>query len=260
MKEFNYKKKYGQNFLKNKRIVEDIITAINPTSKDLIVEIGAGKGAITKGLKRYNAKLISFEIDEDTKPYLEKIEDDKTNIIYEDFLTCNLMDILNNYSYEDIYIIGNLPYYITTPIISKIIDSKISPKKMVLMVQKEVGERFMAKPHTKQYGYITALLDYWFDIFKVVDVPKEDFVPSPNVDSVVLSFSSKKILETDYEKLTTLLKDAFKFKRKNLKNNLKQYNLNKIDDVLYKHNFTLNSRAEDIPIYVFVEINNSLNN
>ena len=124
--------------------------------------------------KKYNCQLIAFEIDQETHKYLDKLEDDKTKIIYSDFLEVDLKQILNDYIYDKLYIIGNLPYYITTPIIEKIIDSKINPESITIMVQKEVGDRFLASPHTKEYGYITVLLNYWYDMKCYLDELSED--------------------------------------------------------------------------------------
>lgn len=253
MTKFTFKKKYGQNFLKNESIANKIVSAISPTEKDLIIEIGPGAGAITKKLKTYGAKLIAFEIDTDTKKYLDTLEDDKTTIIYEDFLTVNIKEIIKNYNYEKLYIIGNLPYYITTPILEKIIDERINPESIVVMVQKEVGERFTAKPHTKEYGYMTVLLNYWFDLEKVTNVNRSEFIPSPNVDSMVIKLNKKATIDVNYDKFKKILMDSFKYKRKTISNNLKEYDKTKLEAILKKYNKTLNSRAEELELNIFIE-------
>ena len=117
MNSFNFKKKYGQNFLINDNVLNRIADSINPTEDDLIIEIGPGSGTLTKKLKKYNANLVCFEIDTDTKVFLDKLEDDKTRIIYEDILETNINEIISSIKYKDLYIVGNLPYYITTKII-----------------------------------------------------------------------------------------------------------------------------------------------
>lgn len=260
MSKFIFKKRYGQNFLENDNIAEDIVNSISPSSKDLIIEIGPGAGAITKKLKKYSAQILAFEIDLDTKQYLSKIEDEKTKIIYEDFLNANIKDYLSKMSYEKIYIIGNLPYYITTPILEHIIESDIDEESVTIMVQKEVGERFTAKPHSRDYGYMTVLLNYSYNIEKIVDVPRNNFYPVPNVDSIVIKLTRKEKPNIDYNKFKSILKESFQFKRKTISNNLKSISKDKLEEILSKNNLTLSSRAEDIDLNTFIEIVESANN
>lgn len=254
MNNFNFKKKYGQNFLKDDNISDRIVNSITPNIDDLIIEIGPGSGAITKKLKKYNCQLIAFEIDEETHKYLDLLEDNKTKIIYEDFLKVDLKNFLKNYNYKKLYIIGNLPYYITTPIIEKIINCNIDPESITVMVQKEVGERFTAKPHKKDYGYITVVLNYWYNIKKIVDVNRNSFFPTPKVDSIVLQLNKKNREDVDYETFKQVLKEAFQFKRKTIGNNIKSINKERLLDILKKHNYTLNSRAEELDLHTFIDI------
>lgn len=258
MSKFEFKKKYGQNFLQNEEIADIIVNSINPTKDDLIIEIGPGSGAITKKLKKYNANLIAFEIDEETRPYLSQLEDTKTKIIYEDFMTCDIKETLKNIKYDNLYIIGNLPYYITTPILERIIDLNLGEKSITIMVQKEVGERFAASPKTKDYGYMTVLLNYWYDITKVVNVNRVYFMPIPKVDSVVIKLNKNKKEDINYDKFIKLIKDAFQFKRKTIFNNLKSYNKEKLESILTKHNATLQSRAEELDLNTFIDLTKNL--
>lgn len=258
MSKFVFKKKFGQNFLKNQSIIDKIVDSIEPNKDDLIIEIGPGSGALTKRLKKYDATLIAFEIDLETKKYLDKLEDDKTNIIYEDFLNADILKILNKYHYTNLYIIGNLPYYITTPIIEHIIELNLNVSSMVFMVQKEVADRFLSKPRSKNYGYMTVILNYWFDVEKIIDVDKKNFVPMPKVDSTVLRLSRKETLNVDYDKFDTLVKDSFKFKRKTLNNNLKSYNRRELEIILNRHGYTLENRAEEIDLETFIDLTNNI--
>lgn len=258
LKKFNYKKKYGQNFLKNISIIEKIVTSISPSSDDLIIEIGPGAGAITKKLKDYGSPLIAFEIDEETKQFLLPLEDEKTHIEYADFLELDLKSYLSSYTYRKLFIVGNLPYYITTPIVEHIIDSHVEAESITIMVQKEVAERFLAKPKTKEYGYMTVLLNYHFAIEKITDVPKSDFIPAPKVDSTVLKLKPKKNQTIDYEFFKKLLKSSFQFKRKTLGNNLKAYDREKIQKILEKHGLSFTNRAEEIDLEIFLEISDIL--
>jgi len=259
MEKFKFKKHFGQNFLTDTNILNKIIKAITPSEKDLIIEIGAGGGALTKELKKYNCQVLSYEIDLDTQKYLEPLIDEKTTIIFDDFLKRNVPQDLANLSFENTYIIANLPYYITTPIIEKIIKTNIKPKKMLLMVQKEVAERLSAVPGTRDYGFITVYLNYYFKINKLFNVNKCCFFPIPKVDSAIIELTShQEYADVDETKLTELLKAAFKHKRKNLNNNLQNYDKEKVSSILLKSGYSLSSRAEELSIEVFVEITNAL--
>ena len=161
---FNYKKSLGQNFLMDKNKINQIIESIEVRENDLIVEIGPGAGAITKELIKKNCDVLCFEIDIRLKDILSKIDSDKLEIVYQDFLTINLSDYINYSKYKKIIFVGNLPYYITTAIINKIIDYNHADE-IVIMVQKEVAERFMAKPNSKKYNSLSVFLQYHFNIF-----------------------------------------------------------------------------------------------
>lgn len=255
--EFNFKKKFGQNFLTNKIIINNIVNSIQPTERDLIIEIGPGGGALTKILKKYNATLICYEVDEDTKEYLGILEDEKTKIIYDDFLKRDIKQDIKDVEYDRLFIIGNLPYYITTPIITKIIESDINTHEAVFMVQKEVADRLSANIRTREYGSITVFLNYYFIIQRLFIVGKNNFIPKPNVDSAVIKLTSRKDkLDVDIEKFNKLVRDSFQFKRKNLNNNLKNYDKDKMQRILEKRGFSLSNRAEDLSYSDFVEITN----
>lgn len=254
---FNFKKKYGQNFLQDKTLINRIISAINLKENDLLIEIGPGVGALTSQLKDFKANYIAYEIDLDTKEYLEKYEDDKFKVIYDDFLKRDIKKDIVDIKYDKFYIIGNLPYYITTPIITKIIAEEVKPDEMVFMVQKEVADRFSAVCKTREYGSITVFLNYFYDIKRLFIVPKTKFYPVPNVDSAVIKLVKKANQPVvNMEIFNKFVKDAFRFKRKNLRNNLSGYDLDKIADILAEHGKTLNNRAEDLDYLVFVDLAN----
>lgn len=257
MREFEYKKSLGQNFLKDKNIIKKISDSINPSKKDLIIEIGPGAGALTKELKNKECDIICFEIDERLKEKLNTLENDRLRIIYNDFLKVNLTEYIDK-KYEKLFFVGNLPYYITTAIIKKIMQQS-NPEEITIMVQKEVGQRFVAKPNTKEYNSLSIYLQYNFNIEKICDVNKNCFEPVPKVDSVVVKFTKK---EKDYvrneEAFYKLIRDSFNQKRKNLRNNLKSYNLEKIEEVLKKYNKDLTYRAEQLTINEFINISNNL--
>ena len=156
--------------------------------------------------------------------------------------------------------ISNLPYYITTPIITKFIEDKIEVEKIIVMVQKEVATRFLAKPNSRDYSSLTVFLNYHFDIKKIFDVNRNIFIPKPNVDSSVVELCSKKnkLNVYDLDFFYDLVRNSFRFKRKNIKNNLKDYNLKKVEEVLKKYNYDLSVRAEDLDLRIFVDLSNNL--
>ena len=258
MKSFDYKKSLGQNFLMDKNIIHKISDSIKPNEDDLIVEIGPGAGALTKELIQKNCDVICFEIDTRLKEILESIESDRLQIVFNDFLKVNLKEYIDETKYKNIYFVGNLPYYITTAIINKIIDES-NPYEITVMVQKEVGDRFMSKPNSRDYGSLSVFLQYNFDVTKVVNVNKRCFEPVPKVDSVVVKLSKNKKFEAQNEdKFYKLVKDSFTQKRKNLRNNLRSYNLEKIEEILKKYNKELTARAESLSIEEFVDISNNI--
>ena len=259
---FNFKKKFGQNFIVDKNIIHSIISKSNIDKDTLVIEIGPGAGSLTTELDEVAGHIIAYEIDKTLKPILETKNLKNTTIIYEDFLKRNVLEDIKKYNYQKIYVVANLPYYITTPIIIKLIEDKLNIDKIVVMVQKEVGDRFKAKPNTKEYNSLSIFLNYYYTVEKLLDVSKNVFIPKPNVDSIVISLTKKEDkIKVDNEKLFfKLVRDSFKQKRKTLKNNLKGYNLEKIEAVLKKHNLDLTVRAETLPIEIFAEIANNLNN
>ena len=257
---FNFKKKYGQNFIVDKNIIHSIIVKSEIDDETLVIEIGPGAGSLTSELGKYAKNVIAYEIDETLKPILEKNITPNTEVIYEDFLKRDIAEDIKKYNYKKLYVIANLPYYITTPIIIKLIETKIDFDKIVVMVQKEVGDRFKAKPKTKEYNSLSVFLSYYFNITKILDVSRNVFMPKPNVDSIVVCFTKKvdKLKVNNEELFFKLIKDSFKQKRKNLRNNLKGYDLENISKTLSKYKLDLTVRAEALPLEIFVEIANNL--
>ena len=257
---FNFKKKYGQNFIVDKNIIHSIIVKSEIDDETLVIEIGPGAGSLTSELGKYAKNVIAYEIDETLKPILEKNITSNTEVIFEDFLKRDIAEDIKKYNYKKLYVIANLPYYITTPIIIKLIETKIDFDKIVVMVQKEVGDRFKAKPKTKEYNSLSVFLSYYFNITKILDVSRNVFMPKPNVDSIVVCFTKKvdKLKVNNEELFFKLIKDSFKQKRKNLRNNLKGYNLENISKTLSKYKLDLTVRAEALPLEIFVDIANNL--
>ena len=260
-KDFKFKKKFGQNFLRDNNILNKIANSVEVTSDDMVIEIGPGGGALTSKLIEKTKNLVCFEIDTELVTELKKYEDLGAKIIYKDFLTQDVNSIIKDYKYKSLYMIANLPYYITTPIITKIIDDNIPASACVFMVQKEVADRLKAQPNTKQYNSLTIFIDYYFEVKKLFDVSRNAFYPKPNVDSSVVLLrkrTNKKVNVKDEKVFFKLIRDSFKFKRKTLKNNLVNYNFHVIENVLKKYNLDLTVRAEALSIEIFSEIANAL--
>ena len=259
---FNLKKMYGQNFIIDENIINNIVTKSNIDKDTLVIEIGPGAGSLTYKLSQEAKNVLCYEIDNTLKPILEDNlkECNNVKILFKDFVKANVIEDIKKYDYKKLYVVANLPYYITTPIIIKLIEEHLPLDKIVVMVQKEVGDRFKAKPNSKDYNSLSIYLNYYFNVEKILDVSKNVFIPKPNVDSIVVEFSKKEITYKvkNEELFFTLVRDSFTQKRKTLKNNLKSYNLEIINQVLNKYNYDLSVRAEQLPIDVFVDIANSL--
>ena len=260
MIDHKFKKKFGQNFLQDKNIIKKIANVAETNNEDLIIEVGPGAGALTEELVQ-KSQVLAYEIDQELEDNLkEKFKDKNFSLILDDFLKRDVNKDIESYKYNRLYVIANLPYYITTPIINKIIDDKLPVEKMVLMVQKEVGERFSAKTGSKDYSSITVFLNYYFDIKREFIVSRNAFFPKPNVDSVIISFTKKdnKLKVKNEELFFKLIRDSFTQKRKTLKNNLKNYDFSKVEEVLNRNNLPLDIRAENVSLETFVEISNNL--
>ncbi len=259
---FSLKKKYGQNFLVDDNILRKIVDVSNIPEDTLVIEIGVGAGSLTTKIAEVAKVVIGYEIDEKLKPIIEKNLNSNNNVhvIYDDFLKRNVTNDISNKGCSNIYVIANLPYYITTPIISKLIEENIDIDKMIIMVQKEVGARLCAKPDEKDYNSLTIFINYYFEVSKLFDVSKNVFLPKPNVDSSIMMLKKRKNkLHLSNEKMFfKLVRDAFRYKRKNLKNNLLGYDLEKISKILKKYDLDQNVRAEHLTIEQFADIANNL--
>jgi len=254
MEKIYAKKSLGQNFLKDEVILKKISDSFVTSKNDLVIEIGPGKGALTKYLIQKPSTTICYELDERMKEVLLSFKTENCHFVFDDFLKQDLSWISKK-GYEHVYVIANIPYYITTPILTHILQSGVKIDGLTLLVQKEVALRFSAKPKSRDYGYFTVLLHHFFDVELLFDVSPNSFNPPPKVMSSVVRLTRKEsILDLPLNHFQKFLADAFSQKRKTLRNNLKAYNWDIIFDVLSKHSFSSSVRAEEIPYEVFVEI------
>ncbi len=218
----NAKKSFGQNFIINSKVVEDIVKGASIDKQTIVIEIGAGLGALSEELVKLAKKVIAYEIDKDLAPLLRKeIKDDNLEVINEDFLKVDLEKLLENYKDEKIYVISNLPYYITSEILKKLFICNVKITKIVAMMQKEVGNRLLKQNSNKDKNELTLISNFCSDMKVVKYVSKNDFLPRPQIDSIVIEFNIKEtpISGEDYAKGIKVL---FANRRKTIYNNLSE--------------------------------------
>ncbi|OJF95505.1 16S rRNA (adenine(1518)-N(6)/adenine(1519)-N(6))-dimethyltransferase RsmA [Alkalibacterium sp. 20] len=224
---FSVKKSLGQNFIIDTNILKKIVEAGEISKRTTVIEVGPGIGALTEQLARQAGKVIAVEIDERLLPVLADTLSPYPNIeiIHADILDVDLSDFYSSHleDAEEIVVVANLPYYITTPIILRFLESRLPIDRMVLMMQKEVASRLSAHPSTKAYGSLSIAVQYYMDAEVAFTVPKTVFMPQPNVDSAIIKLSKKEkgIIDVEDEQLFfTLTRSAFVQRRKTLWNNL----------------------------------------
>lgn len=242
--QINTKKRFGQNFLTSANVVQKIIDQVD--GKYPIIEVGPGIGALTELLVK-KAKIKAYEIDLSLKTMLES-EFPMVEFIFEDFLLQDLSNLDQKYDF-----VSNLPYYITSEIFFKLFDNYQKFNKIVLMMQKEVADRFLAKANTSAYSSLSVLAQYRFEINKVVEVSANNFIPKPKVDSTVLSFRAKNAYSvSDEMRFFNLVKLAFSMRRKTLKNNLKS--IVNFDQIIKKIALNPKARAQELSLEDFIKL------
>ena len=262
---FEFKKKFGQNFLTDKNLLKAIAIDANITKEDEVLEIGPGAGALTYELATASKKVVCYEIDKTLKPILEeKLKDcNNVEVVFEDILKESI-DTLKSHFNGAFKVVANLPYYITTPIIFHLLENDLNITSLTIMVQKEVAERLVANKNTKDYGILTINAGVQADITITRIVGRQMFHPAPNVDSAIVHFNMNKN-KYDVKNLkhfTTLVKASFAMRRKTLMNNLKQkygYSNEEIIHLFSSCNIKEKVRAEDLSIEQFVALSNKLN-
>ncbi|MDV3167104.1 MAG: 16S rRNA (adenine(1518)-N(6)/adenine(1519)-N(6))-dimethyltransferase RsmA [Vigna little leaf phytoplasma] len=260
MQKHIFKKKYGQHFLYDLNLLKLIITQANLDNQN-VIEIGPGKGTLTRLMLNKAKKILLYEIDSSLKPFLIFDKKIPINIIYDDFLNRNLEDDLQKFfQKEDVVLIGNLPYYITTPLLFKIIFLN-QIKNFTIMIQKEIGLRLLALPKNKNYNALSVLIQTLTKINKIKIVKKTMFYPQPKVDGIILRFEKKsfQIEELNFIKkeFYIFVKAAFAHKRKNLFNNLNSFfkiPKNKLLVFFQINHIHPNIRGEEISVSQFLNI------
>ena len=273
MKKYNIKanKSLGQNFLISQEVVNNIIKASEISEKDLVIEIGPGLGTLTKRLLEQAGKVICVELDTKMINILEErfFLYKNLEIINQDILKVDLKNKIKQEKekngFEKVKIVANLPYYITTPIIMKLLEEELDLESITVMIQKEVADRLTAIPGKKNTGAITYTVYYYTDSEEILEVPKDSFIPEPEVTSEVIKLNIRKtpIVEPkNKEKMFKVIKCAFTQRRKTLLNSLVNTNIlnNKQQGInmLNSLNMNENIRPEELTIQQFKEISDFL--
>ena len=254
MTQHTARKRFGQNFLQDSRIIADIVQAVRPQPADTVVEIGPGLGAITEPLAAKLDCLHVCEIDRDiigylrTRPYAGKLAIHEGDVLQFDFSS-----VLGRKK-----IVGNLPYNISTPLLFHLSRYADEVEDMHFMLQKEVVERMVAEPGSNDFGRLSVMLQYFFEMEKLLDVPPEAFSPAPKVDSAVVRLIPAKHRigqAQDFEQFTALVKQAFHQRRKTIRNNLKDL---ADDNDLQAAGISPQERAEHIAPEKYVALANLL--
>ncbi|OIK16737.1 16S rRNA (adenine(1518)-N(6)/adenine(1519)-N(6))-dimethyltransferase [Bacillus sp. MUM 116] len=224
---FSFKKSLGQNFLIDTNILKKIVEFANLTEDSGAIEIGPGIGALTEQLARSSNKVVAFEIDQRLLPILKETLGPYSNVkvIHQDVLKADVEKVIEEEfpSMNDLMVVANLPYYVTTPIIMKILEEQLPIRGIVVMLQKEVADRISASPGTKDYGSLSIAVQYYTEAETVMIVPKTVFVPQPNVDSAVIRLtrrSSPAVAVKDEGFFFQVTKASFAQRRKTILNNL----------------------------------------
>ena len=221
--EFNFKKNFGQNFLVDERVLDKIVNAADINENDLVIEVGPGIGTLTQAMAKRAGKVVSVEIDKTLVPILKELlaDSDNIEIINEDILKVDINEIIARHPGMNVKMAANLPYNITTPIIMGILEKHIPMESLTVMIQKEVAYRMNAKPSTKDYGSLSIVTQYYCEPYLVANVPRNCFMPRPNVDSAVIRLTilkEPKIHVNDESLLFEFVKAAFSQRRKTLVN------------------------------------------
>lgn len=266
---FMFRKKFGQNFLIDASVVEEIIDAAGISGEDTVLEIGPGIGTMTQYLAERAGRVIAVEIDRALIPILEDTLSayDNVRVINEDILKVDL----NRLSEEEnggrpIKVVANLPYYITTPIIMALLEKEVPLESITIMVQKEVAERMKTGPGSKDYGALSLAVQYYAEPVIVTEVPPHCFMPRPGVSSMVIRLDRYKeppVTPKDPDKMFKLIRASFNHRRKTLSNGLSTdpslgLSREKVTEALEKMGLPVDIRGEKLDLAQFAELSDQL--
>ncbi|MEC9484662.1 MAG: 16S rRNA (adenine(1518)-N(6)/adenine(1519)-N(6))-dimethyltransferase RsmA [Candidatus Izemoplasma sp.] len=266
-KSFYIKKKYGQNFLVDQNILEKIVDAANITDETLVVEVGPGFGSLTEHLIERSKHVLAYEIDEDLVEFLtDTFETDNLTVVHEDVLNREIDDDIEQLdsTFDQVVLVANLPYYITTPVVMKVLEQTTRIERLIVMTQHEVALRMTSNPKTKDYNSLSIAIQYRAETEYLFKVPRTVFIPKPNVDSAIISLKMKqeRALPKNLEPFFfRLIKTSFKQRRKTLYNNLKGFddiNNETIKEAIDALELSPTVRAEALDVHDFIELTHKL--
>ncbi len=263
---FKFSKSLGQNFLIDGNIVRKIVDEGNIKKDDYVLEIGPGMGTLTEELALRAKKVVAVEIDSTLLPILDETLHKYNNveIIHGDVLKIDVEKLIHEkLDGGPVKVVANLPYYVTTPIIAKLIEDNLNLESIIVMVQKEVAERMEAGPGGKEYGSLSVFVNFYSKPEIVVKVPKTVFMPQPKIDSAVIKLTiNKELPDVDKDKFFKIVKAAFSKRRKTILNSLSTYGFNiekeTIKEALEKLNISPETRAENLSVEDFIKISKTL--
>lgn len=256
------KKKFGQNFLNDQNILSSIVEHAHIDKDTLVIEVGPGLGSLTEHLVKASGFVLAYEIDKDLLPILDKNFKDCNNlkVINKDILEVDINKDIDEYKkdFKNVYLVANLPYYITTPIILGLLSKTDKIKRYVMMMQEEVAERICGKPKTKDYNALSIAIGYRAKAHLELKVPRTVFIPSPNVDSAVISldlYDNPPYKAKNEELFFEFIRTCFNQRRKTLYNNLgmvykKDFVLKMLEDL----NIKATARSEELDIVDFIKM------
>jgi 16S rRNA (adenine1518-N6/adenine1519-N6)-dimethyltransferase len=263
--EFKFSKSLGQNFLIDQSVLDDIIKGAEVNNEDFIIEIGPGVGTLTRELLKLAKNVCAIELDSDLIPILmEELKDfDNLEIINKDALKINFNEIMGDE--KSVKVVANLPYYVTTPIISKLLNEQFNFKSLTIMIQREVGERIAAKPNTKEYGSLSILVQYYCEAQIIRRVSPNSFIPKPKVDSIVITLNKlnePKVKVKDRDLFFKIVRSSFNMRRKTLWNSLKALKLSaELMETAFKDaNIDSKRRGETLSIEEFGKLSDCIYN
>ena len=266
---FNFQKKFGQNFLIDSHVLNKIIAGAGVTKDDFVLEIGPGIGTLTQYLCEAAGKVFAVEIDKNLLPILEETlaPYDNVTVINEDILKLDLNAIAREYNGgKPIKVVANLPYYITTPIIMGLFEAHVPLGNLTVMVQKEVAKRMEAGPGTKDYGALSLAVQYYAEPYIVANVPCNCFMPRPNVDSAVIRLTRHEQMPVDVKneaQMFKMVRAAFNQRRKTLVNSLNNspelnFTKEEIQNALAEMNLSATVRGEALTLEQFAALSDLL--
>jgi len=259
---FKFSKSLGQNFLIDGNIVRNIVKGAQVNKDDYVLEIGPGIGTLTEELALNAKKVVAVEIDRNLLPILDYTlsKHDNVEIVEGDILKINIHDLIDEkLNGGPIKVAANLPYYVTTPIIARLIEEDLNIESITVMVQKEVAQRIVAPPGNKQYGSLTVFVNFYSDPEILLSVPKTVFMPQPKVDSAVIRLNMKEPpVDIDKKLFFKIVKAAFGQRRKTILNSLSNRELGldkeQVKELLERSNISPKARAENLKIEDFIKI------